>query len=917
MNLFARDRRSLDLAAPVVGDDAANALTGGSDDDTLLGLGGDDTLSGLDGNDRLDGGAGADVLRGGNGADVFVYSGGLDAVRDFKPGDRVDLTGSGIRDFEDLAAHIGQTAAGAKILFQKGDSLLLKSVLASDLDEADFVFDTSADTTDLGPLPRSTKLKGGLLDGETATYSFTTGRDSQLSIEATANVGGVHFALGRDDNGDRILQDSEVMLSGLAGLDAATLGATVGGPGTYLVDFTGDDTASRYKAVIGRSRATEVPGAGGQDAVESLGLFSGFNPGRPMTMTTTATFSPEDTSVVFAKDLSKFDVIVNGTEVAASDLQIGGQGHVLKINAPWSNGLNTITVAAPDKSGGHVHGSTEFWAGANSLAVLVLDEEGEIVEGASVRATLAEAQNVGMKSTSDESGYVYFNNLPTTDIFIFADDKAGQLGAFGANGLEGVVTVRLSTIGEASAIDNNDFSQGTAGWNIGTAPVVITGANPAAREGAGSEFLGASPASVVTDAAGDSDLVLSTSGQGEQTITRTFSLESGASAVTVRFQFITSEVPGGYFGSQYNDYFRVTLRTDNGQLVNDAQSMNSLGLAAFDASGATQFRELTMNVKPGTQDVKVEVTVANVADGLYDSQVVVDQVREHSFSIKSAAIKDIDNSKLTFLSASSENTHFGGNTRLNGTIELTGDAEDTVSSLALQVVYGGEVVCQAELAASAALKLLDVAFGDDRSLKIDVSALMFELSNAEAAKLEAVALTDIGFGATVGLRLHATSSDGQESILDVASALPVLTTFTAPRRFSLTDEQVGGDNWVTPEVREMLEYFEDDLLFNDMSNMNGGLFKPHKNHQNGVSLDARFDGYLNLDAQTAATLIEFLNDDVYGLSIRKVYVAYKAKAGNAFYDAIADEVLIGERSALSVIRPDADHWDHFHWEIVV
>jgi hypothetical protein len=129
--------------------------------------------------------------------------------------------------------------------------------------------------------------------------------------------------------------------------------------------------------------------------------------------------------------------------------------------------------------------------------------------------------------------------------------------------------------------------------------------------------------------AADVDLALTTAGEGTQAISRTFTAAPGASSIVVRYRFITSEVPGGYFGSKYNDYFSVAIRSQSGGgATAEGNSMNGLGLGAFDGSGATAWREVSLPVNANGDTVQVDLAVANVADGLYDSQLVVDAVTQ-------------------------------------------------------------------------------------------------------------------------------------------------------------------------------------------------------------------------------------------------------------------------------------------------
>jgi hypothetical protein len=127
----------------------------------------------------------------------------------------------------------------------------------------------------------------------------------------------------------------------------------------------------------------------------------------------------------------------------------------------------------------------------------------------------------------------------------------------------------------------------------------------------------------------DNDLQLGTAGEGAQSISRTFQTDPDVSAVRLRYRFVTSEVPGGYFGSEFNDYFSVSLRSQKGGgAVSEANSMNGLGLGAFDAGGSTAWRDATLPVDIKGDVIQVDLEVANVADALLDSQVIVDFVEE-------------------------------------------------------------------------------------------------------------------------------------------------------------------------------------------------------------------------------------------------------------------------------------------------
>jgi len=149
--------------------------------------------------------------------------------------------------------------------------------------------------------------------------------------------------------------------------------------------------------------------------------------------------------------------------------------------------------------------------------------------------------------------------------------------------------------------------------------------------------------------------VLNTSGEGPESISRTFQIEEGVQEIKVRYKFVTSEVHGGYFGTQYNDYFNVAIRSQGaGGSASESQTMNGLGLSSFDAGGATDWREFTLPVNEAADTIQVDLTVANVADGLFDSALVVDVIAKPKVKIsdlKAVVKNDTGNVTVTITPA--------------------------------------------------------------------------------------------------------------------------------------------------------------------------------------------------------------------------------------------------------------------------
>ncbi|MBN9020661.1 MAG: hypothetical protein J0H08_00860 [Rhizobiales bacterium] len=117
---------------PIVDDDAADVLNGGTGNDILAGFGGNDQLSGGKDSDALVGGIGNDFLDGGRGADYFVFAeygaANYDTIARFQKIDSIVLdtdvfTGIGKADstLKNKYFHKGSEAEGKndKIIYDK------------------------------------------------------------------------------------------------------------------------------------------------------------------------------------------------------------------------------------------------------------------------------------------------------------------------------------------------------------------------------------------------------------------------------------------------------------------------------------------------------------------------------------------------------------------------------------------------------------------------------------------------------------------------------------------------------------------------------------------------------------------------------------------------------------------------------
>lgn len=325
---------------------------------------------------------------------------------------------------------------------------------------------------------------------------------------------------------------------------------------------------------------------------------------------------------------------VNGTPVAADRFLI--EPHLLTANVTLADGRNTIFLKTYDTIGRPLYYNATLWAGSATLRVNLVNANGTaFTQQASVVAALSDDPAVTAQGTTS-SGSITFSNVPGRTILVKAKGLGNEIGTAGVVGSQGVVTVKMTGFNPPSAIDNNDISLGTAGWDIAPgSPVSVV---PHQEIIPGFPKAGAMASVAAADSIVDQDLMLGTAGLGERSLSRTFTTSEGTTAVKIRYRFITSEVPGGYFGSEFNDYFRVSLRSQaGGGAESETNSMNGLGLAAFNfATGETDWREVILVVDTEGDTIQADAAVANVGDGLFQSQVVIDFVEEIKDQVRPA-----------------------------------------------------------------------------------------------------------------------------------------------------------------------------------------------------------------------------------------------------------------------------------------
>ena len=273
-------------------------------------------------------------------------------------------------------------------------------------------------------------------------------------------------------------------------------------------------------------------------------------------------------------------VYANGQQLESSSYTVSSIG--IQLPGYIESSFTPLALMALDSNGYPFISTFPLLFGCNTLKVTLNDANGSPVANVPVEANTTQFDRFTQTLLTDESGQASFTNLPATTIGLLARTPDNQIAVAGIASELGFVTMQLIPFNQPSDEDNFDFSNGSDGWTGGTIISHVAKRHVASRRA----YEARNRLAKRTDL--DLDLEVGTNGQFDlQTASATFKTYPFTKTVFLKFKFQTNEIPGGYFGSQYNDYFVVTIRADTGELAIMTNSMNALGLGAFDGSDAT------------------------------------------------------------------------------------------------------------------------------------------------------------------------------------------------------------------------------------------------------------------------------------------------------------------------------------------
>lgn len=190
----------------------------------------------------------------------------------------------------------------------------------------------------------------------------------------------------------------------------------------------------------------------------------------------------------------------------------------------FSDDYCLLSVFALDTNGFPIIQSWELHFGTVNMPVLILNPDETPAEGVQIEANATVYPGLTGSCITDASGKCTIENLPGTTIGLVARKEDNSIAVNGLAPTTVEVTLKLlpfvdSKPGASFGVDN-----GTAGWTGGTVQQSLKVKR-------------------------DTTLVVSTGGQYTiQTASNSFPASTGTKKVYIKYRFITSEVPGGFFG---------------------------------------------------------------------------------------------------------------------------------------------------------------------------------------------------------------------------------------------------------------------------------------------------------------------------------------------------------------------------------
>jgi hypothetical protein len=668
---------------------------------------------------------------------------------------------------------------------------------------------------------------------------------------------------------------------------------------------------------------------------------TGVNVTSTNALNATLSLSFDGASVTAVDDIG---VSVNGTAATTS-----GTPANITVTGALADGENLVSVAGLDATGAELSDGFTIWAGSRTIPIQVSDWLSAPLSGASIRvAPAGTGDDIGFAATTNTGGSATATNMPGGETRV-------SVSAPFFRPTEVVLSPSQSSTAVTLDLDNNDFSQGLAGWRPNSSEVFVVGFSevfpgwitcfdPACVRNTSQQsfssgqmaavganvFSSSQPNAVIATAnlAASQDFNIYVQADvgvaGEVNAVRQFHAAKGARAVTVRYRVASSEILST---TPRPDTYRVSITVGN-TVTSDAGNVLQL---SYDASTATAWRTLTAPVNDN-EFVTITAGIANASDTKYPSLVEVDKVTETVYSgigrltqVVAFNQKGVRKEKVDTLHYLSAAPHLYGShvgfTTVAGEIKVTGPADDSLASVILQIAKGPVYtdalhLGDGTLGPQAAVALLNRPLASGVSMTgtiFEINSIVFSLITDEK----------------LSLRIKATTTSGKNLILNASQTVWAWSHFplaSGPSRYGDRDtiqclETVNGvvqpglsicngDDWAFPGVVTWTRQLEDlGISVDDFSHMNGGSWRPHVSHQKGDDVDCFFPGYAVRDAKVFQRLLNLLGSTI-GKNIAMIFVKFTPGFTAAL--AAAPETLPNGIHPRKVFKDDKRHSGHFH-----
>lgn len=152
-------------------------------------------------------------------------------------------------------------------------------------------------------------------------------------------------------------------------------------------------------------------------------------------------------------------VEVNGEIVPTNLVSVSGQQ--IAVSNFLKNGLNEIRVSTVDTLGLPIEAEFQVWAGQKNVSVSAVDQNGNVVQGLTLRFQLGLNESVVGESANNLA-----TNLPNENIVIYAQDNTGRGGVGLLKKSDESVTIRIWENEQPIESVSNNFENGIGSWKV-------------------------------------------------------------------------------------------------------------------------------------------------------------------------------------------------------------------------------------------------------------------------------------------------------------------------------------------------------------------------------------------------------------------------------------------------------------------